>query len=350
MFHPPANRPAACRPLRRRSLLALLPALLAGLGSCQEAPSAPGATEDGRQDTAMGACAKADSVWNEYIVPSRYLQLPPLTDVGLGDFLRILDPSFAVQALTHDGDTMPPGRRKRIHAYGAEARLRLQALGGHPYSGLFADGSDCLIGRFSLADRPTASTSIPALAIKIYVDGAHPSVNLHLMHSVDGQTGHDFFANDLSNVLPPATSYATRLLERSFRSAAETLGVRDSNPGRLTLDHVAAIHGDGTSVAVATAPYRIVLHPTEAARSLMPDASADSDFRRQLARLAPGTVLYDVYAYDAAQPHDDAGKSATATATAGQHIGRLLLLSPVISSRYGDETLYFQHHMQQTPH
>lgn len=82
------------------------------------------------------------------------------------------------------------------------------------YSGIFQSGSECIIARFSMANKPTAKTSVPALALKFFIDKEHPSVNLHLMHSVDGQDGHNFFAQPFSNILPPANSFATRLLDR----------------------------------------------------------------------------------------------------------------------------------------
>ena len=36
------------------------------------------------------SCEKADAMWNEKIVPSRYEQLPPLATPGVFDVLRLL--------------------------------------------------------------------------------------------------------------------------------------------------------------------------------------------------------------------------------------------------------------------
>lgn len=312
----------------------LLPVIFA-LGGCQGTP--PVAAVQPATIAALSACEKAEAMWRTRILPSRYEQLPPLTGVGFTDLLAITHRAFARKAFTTEGDELEAGRAKRIHAFGAEARLRLVVSPGASgrYSGFFQSGAECAIARFSLAKKPTAHTSIPALAIKFFVDGQHASLNLHLMNSVDGQDGHDFFANDFSNILPPARSFATQILDRAFRAVAEDLGAKDTNPGRLTLDHLSAMRPNGEAVSAPLTPYRLMLKPTPAARALMPDASAADDFRLRLAVLPAGAAIYDVFALDAGESPDD-----------HQPLGQLILDSPIVSSRYGDEVLYFQHHTE----
>lgn len=312
----------------------LLPVIIA-LGGCQGTP--PVAAVQPATTAALSACEKAETMWRTRILPSRYEQLPPLTGVGFTDLLAITHRAFARKAFTTEGDELEAGRSKRIHAFGAEARLRLVVSPGASgrYSGFFQSGAECAIGRFSLANKPTAHTSIPALAIKLFVDGNHPSLNLHLMNSVDGQDGHDFFANDFSNILPPARSFATQILDRAFRAVAEDLGAKDTNPGRLTLEHLAALRPDGEMVMNPVTPYRLVLRPTATARALMPDATAADDFRTRLADLPPGAPIYDVFALEDGESADDR-----------QPLGQLILTSPVVASSYGDKSLYFQHHTE----
>ena len=314
----------------------LLPIALL-LTACQSTPPVAAKPVATPAYVTATSCEKADAMWNDRILASRYAQLPPLTSVGFSDFLAVTNRAFSRKAFTNEGDELEAGRKKRIHAFGAEARLNYEPIPSpqNRYTGVFQSGAACAIGRFSLANKPTADTSIPALAIKFFVDGNHPSLNVHLMNSVDGQAGHDFFATEFSNILPPARAFATQLLDRSFRAVAEELGARDPNPGRLTLDHLASMQPDGTAVRDPVAPYRIILKPTATARSLMPDAGADDDFRVRLAALPTGVVIYDVLALDA----DEAAAEA-------RLIGRLRLASPVVSSRYGDETLYFQHYTE----
>jgi hypothetical protein len=274
-------------------------------------------------------------MWNDKIMPSRYASLPPLTAPGMFALLRLLTGHFSAGAFTEPGDELAPGRRKLIHAFGAEARLRLviTPTAAHDYTGILAGGAECIIGRFSLASKPTPEASIPALALKIFIAGEPPSLNLLLMHAVDAQPGKNYFAQTFSNVLPPAESFSARLLAAAFAHSAVQIGAVDGNPGRLTLDHLTSMQTDGKPVVAPRTPYRLLFQPTAQAHALMRDDAAGSDFRDRLATLPVGQAIYDVFAL--------AEGAAPAAATP---LGQLLLISPVIASRYGDETLYFRHY------
>lgn len=318
-------------------LFGLLAMLTAG---CQSADPTPLARAPEPLLAAGTACQKADSMWNDRILPSRYEQLPPLSTPGILDVLKLLNSDFSVKALTTEGDELEEGHHKLIHAFGAEARLRLvinpRAPGG--YSGIFQSGAECVIGRFSLASKPANATSIPGLALKIFIAGDQPSLNLHLMHSIDDQPGHNFFARTFSNILPPPDAFAKRLLASAFKRSAVQFGARDPDPGRLTLEHLAGTLPDGKRVAAPRAPYKLLFKPTARAGALMQDASAGDDFRLGLRGLSVGQALYDIYAL----AEGDAPESA-------ELLGQLVLAAPFVSSHYGDERLYFQHHMESKP-
>ena len=312
--------------------------LMATLGAgCQSADLIPAAPVADRLASGQSACQKADAMWNDRIVPSRHAQLPPLSSPGVFDLLKLLTSGFSVKALSTESDELVPGRRKLIHAAGVEARLRLvikpDAAGG--YSGIFRSGAPCVIGRFSQASKPTAERSIPGLALKIFMAGDQPSLNLLLMNSIDGQIGHNFFAHDFSNILPPANSFATRLLAASFERSAVRFGAQDPNPGRLTLEHLAGILPDGSRIVSPVTPYRLIFKPTASARALMQDAGAADDFRVRLAGLPVGQAVYDIHALAG---EDDPDENATP-------LGQLVLAAPLIASQYGDEKLHFQHNM-----
>ena len=307
----------------RAGALALILAFSGSVGLAQTADS-------------RSACEKAETMWNSNILPSRYATLPPLVSVGLRDVIRMGDSDFSIRVLTNESDELDAGRRKLVHAFGAEARLRLEinSGAGNRYTGIFRSGAQCAIGRFSMANKPTEEGAVPALALKIFIDGQRPSVNLHLMNSADGQQGHNFFALPFSNILPPAQSYSTALLDRLFGEAAVKYGAKDPNPGRLTLDHLAGVALDGTPVAAPVMPYQLVFRPSEAAQASMRGARAEDDFRLLLAELPPGLVLYEIFAVDEGESLEEA-----------RLLGRLILSSPIIASAYGDEKLHFQHHM-----
>lgn len=324
------------RPKNNRITLCLISLFVLLETGCQR----PDLNPEGRIPDALtpvfSACQKADAMWNDKIVPSRYDLLPPLTSPGVFDLLKLLTSSFSVKALTSEGDELEEGRRKLIHAFGAEARLRLviaQGVAGGN-TGVFQRGAECMIGRFSLASKPSDDQSIPALALKIFIAGDRPSVNLLLMHSIDGQVGHNYFAQTFSNILPPANSFATRFLASAFERSAVQFGAKDTNPGRLTLEHLASTLTDGQHIPVPRTPYQLLFKPTTQAQVLMQNTRAEDDFRIKLAGLQIGQAIYDVFTLDEGVPPENA-----------QFMGQLLLASPVVSSRYGDEKLFFQHNM-----
>ena len=105
--------------------LPLIGLIAIAVTGCQNPDPTPVARAQNSVIPPRSACQKADSMWNDRIVPSRYKQLPPLTSPGIFDLLTLITGSFSVKALTSEGDELEEGRRKLIHAYGAEARLRL---------------------------------------------------------------------------------------------------------------------------------------------------------------------------------------------------------------------------------
>lgn len=317
----------------RAPLISLLVVAATGCQSVEQVAAAP------TPNPALGsrsACQKADAMWNDKITPSRYVQLPELTSPGFLDFLTLISGHFSLKALTTPGDELEAGRSKLIHAFGAEARLRLviNPAAADRYTGIFHSGAPCVIGRFSLATKPAQDTSIPGLALKIFIDGDQPSVNLLLMHSIDEQAGHNYFAQTFSNILPAPTALAKRMLASGFERSANQFGARDPNPGRLTLENIAGIQANGRRIASPHTPYQILFRPTAPARALMQSASAVDDFRLKLAGLPVGQAVYDIYTL---AEGDSPGNAS--------NLGQLVLTAPVVSSRYGDEKLYFQHNM-----
>ena len=323
-------------PLHKNKRLLLIGLLSIAATGCQSADPIPLARAPDPVMSARNACQKADSMWNDKIVPSRYEQLPPLASPGLFDLLTLTTGDFSVKTLTTQGDELEPDRHKLIHAFGAEARMRLvidpAAAGG--YTGIFRSGAECVIGRFSLASKPTADGSIPGLALKFFIAGDQPSVNLALMNSIDGQSGHNFFAQTFSNILPPAKAFPKRVLASGFERSAAQFGAKDTNPGRLTLEHLAATLPDGKPVAAPSEPYQLLFRPSAPARALMQDASAADDFRLKLAALPVDQAVYDIYTLAEDEPAENA-----------RILGQLILSAPLVSSHYGDEKLFFRHNM-----
>jgi hypothetical protein len=285
----------------------------------------------------LTACKKADLMWNDKIIPTIYGDLPALTAPGVWDLFTLAKTSFTIRSLTNDGDELDVGRRKLVHAWGAEARFRfVPSKAASGYTGIYESGADCVIGRLSMATKPSKSTTVPALALKFFISG-HESVNLQILNSIDGQKSHNFFEMPFSNIIPPADSFGTGLLQKLFRKAAVAFAAKDPNPAHLTVEHLAKIQIDGTAVVTPKAPFRLMFKPTPAASALMKDATVDTDFRTNLARYPVGQVMYDVYALDEGESSDDL--------PASKLVGQLIPTTNIVASSYGDEKLNFQHNM-----
>jgi hypothetical protein len=306
--------------------------LLVGCSSIQ--PSQPAKI----LDASSTACQKADSMWNDKIIPTVYGDMPALTSPGIWDLVTLAKTSFTIRSLTNDSDELDVGHRKLVHAWGAEARFRfVSSKSVRGYTGIYESGSDCVIGRLSMATKPTDTTTVPALALKFFISD-HTSENLHIMNSTSGQKSHNFFEMPFSNIIPPPDSFAKRLMQKIFRNAAVAFGAKDPNPTHLTVEHLAKIQVDGTTVVTPKSPYQLIFKPTLAASALMKDATIDSDFRTNLARYPVGQVMYDVYAVAEGESADDLPVSNI--------VGHLIPTTKIVASSYGDEKLNFQHNME----
>ena len=83
--------------------------LLAGCSSIQ--PSLPATILDA-STRSMTACQKADSMWNDKIIPTIYGDLPALTAPGVMDLFTLAQTAFTIRSLTNDSDELDEGHRK----------------------------------------------------------------------------------------------------------------------------------------------------------------------------------------------------------------------------------------------
>ena len=113
----------------------------------------------------------------------------------------------------HPGDTlkglMQRARPKFIHSVGVTGHVKfIPNRNAQHFTGLFREGGDYGIIRFSSANKPDKSSQplAPGFGLKFLRDGID-SANLVAMLGVDGQPGEwDFFANDFTTHIPPAKS------------------------------------------------------------------------------------------------------------------------------------------------
>lgn len=272
----------------------------------------------------LSATQKQNLLWSS-LASEPYEQLPGFSRRL---FLQALGSSALLNlkpTMTHSSDEMPKGRIKFIHTYGSCARAQFEMTQENPYTGLFQESSLAII-RLGWAAPPETVGYIPGLAIKLLVDGK-PSKNLQVMNSLEGQgDNQNFFAKDFSNIISEPESALLKTLALIFKTAS-------TNPFELTVDHLAKVDSAGNSIRQFQAPRQLVFIPTRQAQ--LPTRTT-ADLRDQLERFNPGTVLYRIYARG---EH----KQALSQNDALIEIGRLVLRSKFVASRYCDEKLFFQH-------
>jgi len=182
-----------------------------------------------------------------------------------------------------------------------------------------------LILRASLAAAPTATSMIPAMAIKFLRTKA-VSGNMFCMFSLTGQEDFNFFKNNFTNHLPglgPNADTALKALRAKFATASQW-------PEMTGLSKVAQYAEDGTRESKPVFPFVVKLVPSDAVHTRFPSQKTSQTIEQQLATLESGTVLY--HAYGQAEPTSQF-----------ELIGDIVLASPFTSSKFGDVGLFFEH-------
>jgi hypothetical protein len=260
--------------------------------------------------------AKEELLWNR-IVSSEYPQLRDIEGAGWMGILESLKTLGTLgKSFDHVSDELPHGRKKLLHPNGSVVRVELVAVAGSSYTGLFQGASG--LARLSLAGDPKKIGYTPGMALKFFVDG-RPSVNVHVMSSLDGQgDDRNFFAREFTNALKKPRGIALKLVAAFFSLFADPLHV--------PMGQLARVDRYGVAVESPSSLAQLVLAPT---RDAQIDPASTSDFRLELARIPEGSTLYEVWAYD--------------SSSSLVHVGKLVTRSRFVASEYGDYQLFFQH-------
>lgn len=262
---------------------------------------------------------KQEILW-DLVSEQPYGKLPPvkfsfLTSVYNTTYLAKLRKAFTTTA-----DVRPP-RTKAFHPYGTVAQIEWIPEGDHRYTGIFQTGGLGL-ARLSLA--MSAELYAPSAAIKIFIDGKHPSENLVLDQSLDKQTSRDFFERAPTNHTLWPTLMPMRLIwfavDRWLGQIAPVL--------YQSLDHLAGVTSDGQAVADPQAPHTVFLYaPPEV--HMRPDVT--DDFRVLLGHIPPGSVLYRMFALPSQESKQQIPVASIRTR------------SHFVASEFGDRILSLRH-------
>ena len=265
-------------------------------------------------------------LWNDRILSSTYVQNPPLKRI---DIVGLLLTALAIK-MDRREDEAPPRWRKAIHAHGSVAKIRFVAAADSPYTGLFK-GADHGLLRASVTGNPSDRGFAPGLAIKLFADG-NPSGNFSALVSLSGQgQNHNFFTNELSNIVPVVNDFGPKVTNLIFRRVTKY-------PTRIDLRHLGSITQQGLKEEKAHTPTQVFLVPNPE----LTFAEAPHDFRDDFASIDCGTRLFSLYAVNPLEKIDEEIGTAHYRQQA-QCIGYLETTSNFMTSFYGDSQLFFRH-------
>ena len=264
----------------------------------------------------LTALQKQKVLWQQ-IKSIPYTELPETrTGLGIGFILNSLK-SFSTLSTSFDrtSDEMPKGRAKIIHPFGATAPIEWVAV-ENPFSGVFKTGG-VGFARLSLAGDTDLLGFIPGMAIKILQNG-RPSLNLHVMNSLDEQTeSQNFFERDFSNSIDEPSNLLLQPLVFLFSQV-------QNPPTYLPITHFAE-----SATEDINAPHSLIFEPTNEAFVHM-EENMDLDFRTALSELPKNVVIYNVFA----KKYSKSKKIL---------VGAIRLKGSFVASKYQDQNLFFQH-------
>jgi hypothetical protein len=265
------------------------------------------------------ACEKQTFLWEKKILPSKYKKLPQWVSTSKWTFVS-LSKKFLKVTMDYSGDQMPPKRKKLIRPFGTTAKVKFVST-NPKYTGLY-QGAKCGFARMTLVGEPEKEGFSPGMSLKLFVDHK-PSGDLLVMNTIPGQ-GQDrnFFAKDLSNIIPQGSSFKEKIINKVFKRAAKITT-------HLSINHLSEINEKGQKVDKLRSPERIFFHPSKGAQI---SSSSKNDFRKDLSLLKKGTKIYDVLVSESKD-----GKK--------EKIGELILTSSFVASSYSDKYLFFKHYI-----
>lgn len=230
----------------------------------------------------------------------------------------------------HVGDALPLNRDKLVHTDGIVGKVKFRASFNN-YTGIFNEGSDNALLRFSIAHeydskdksaKAALKNFVPSFALKFLIDG-NESVDILTLYDRMGTESWNFFdETQTTSFIMNITNNA--LIKRLDSFSKVTIWVNS-----VGINKMASIHTNGTKVNNPQYPFRLDFNATKAVSSMFSDDFTE-DYKKIISRIPIGTVLYDVIA------RENPG-------CPGKKIGQIVSDSEFTTSLFGDLHLFFKH-------
>eukprot|EP00656_Telonema_subtile_P029374 TRINITY_DN3251_c0_g1_i9.p1 TRINITY_DN3251_c0_g1~~TRINITY_DN3251_c0_g1_i9.p1 ORF type:complete len:450 (+),score=132.35 TRINITY_DN3251_c0_g1_i9:102-1451(+) len=231
-------------------------------------------------------------------------------------------------------DNLPAGRERLIHSFGSVAQVKLTAAKNNTFTGLF-EGADHGVIRLSLAANPAFAGFTPGFGLKFFRDG-QPSGNIISMYALSGQgSDYNFFKHSFKNHVPSNVTGALTALAGAFAKGA-------LNPTKIAVDGFSAADQRGKTATQPKFPEMVYWKPNKALTGRF--KAAKHEFRADLATIAPGTMLYEVFAVDHGECLCSGEPCADFSTCNTTKIGELSTSSGFVASKWGDDNIFFQHY------
>ena len=263
---------------------------------------------------------KQNLLW-DFVNESQYApDKLPTSGPSIFDILKLLNAKFLSKSFTHQSDLMQKGRKKLVHPLGSVAKARFIPATFHLFGGLYRQEVPLII-RLSTA---SANSFIPGIAVKFLRD-SKASLNVVAMKGLESvEPNCNPFGFEFSNIIPKPSSGLFKTLLSKFQKGVELAHGKGTDATNLKVSHLAK-EDNFTGLY----PYELIFKPSRAT-TLKTNFSCDRDWRNVIRELRPQETIYLV-------------KGRLLPETKPVTIGKIILESDFVASKFGDEQLYFQH-------
>jgi hypothetical protein len=230
-----------------------------------------------------------------------------------------------------DGDILSEGRKKLIHTVGLVAKGEFIVDTPNPYSGIFKTGAKNTIVRLAVSKPPNYTKTkseeawdnlVPSLSLKFLRDGL-VSANLVAKYGGNGSKSWNFFHKPLSNQALKSKGKIHDAINCKFSEASKYVQ-------SIGLYKIAEYDEKGNRSENPSFPFKVLFEARPELKSQFPE-SFEKTYIEQIKGIPSGTILYDIFAI--AHPHE----------TKKKLIGTIKTKSEFITSKFGDEKLFFKH-------